>query len=368
MGALHKVENMPPYQIPSKCSHPDILKNIMINCEGLSFKREFSHMAAHQDDKIDYGELSRESQLNCQMDFYAKHAIFEESSNHNPHPKRYPLEPIYIFLGKNKLTSDNGDRLRFWAQKQVAKESFHDSKIMFEEFELVDWEMIYFTLHKVPRMFQIWAMNQVMNIAPANGNRPWERSLCPLCPSCMQEKETCEHILFCNNTGRVEVFRHSIQLLDEWMQEAGTDPTLRDCITDYTSGRGGQLMSSITWGLPSRYQLMAQSVDKIGWRRFMEGMIPKEIREIQEAFTSVEGALISSKTWSTGIIVKLLEAVHGQWLYCCIQIHDRNRGTLVTAKKEALQQEIEEQMERGWSDLLEEDQYLAEVNLEGLEQ
>ena len=108
------------------------------------------------------------------MDFYAKHAILEESCNHNTHPKRFPLEPICIFLGKNKPTSDNGDRLRFCAHKQVAKESFHDSKIMFEEFELVDWEMIYIALHKVPRMFQIWAMKQVMNIAPANGNRPWE--------------------------------------------------------------------------------------------------------------------------------------------------------------------------------------------------
>ena len=127
-------------------------------------------------------------------------------------------------------------------------------------------------------------------------------------------------------------------------------------------------MTSITWGLPARYQLMAQSVDKIGWRRIMEGMIPKEIREIQETFTSVEGSLISSKTWSTGIIIKLLEVVHGQWLYRCVQIHDKNQGTLVTAEKEALQQEIEEQMEKGWSDLLDEDQYLAEVNLEDLEQ
>ncbi len=100
----------------------------------------------------------------------------------------------------------------------------------------------------------------------------------------------------------------------------------------------------------------------------MEGMIPKEIREIQETFTSVEGALISTKTWSTGIIIKLLETVHGQWLYRCVQIHDKNQGTLVTAEKEALQQEIEEQMEKGWSDLLDEDQYLAEVNLEDLEQ
>ena len=146
-GALHKVENMPPYQIPTKCSHPDILKNIMINCEGLSFDRIFSHVAAHQDDSIDYGELSREAQLNCQMDFYAKHALLEESNNHNSHSKRLPLEPICIFLGKNKLTSDNGDRLRFWAHKQVAKDSFYDSKIMFEEFDLVDWEMVYIALH-----------------------------------------------------------------------------------------------------------------------------------------------------------------------------------------------------------------------------
>jgi hypothetical protein len=40
----------------------------MINCEGegLSFKQEFTHVAAHQDKGKDYGELSRESQLNCQ--------------------------------------------------------------------------------------------------------------------------------------------------------------------------------------------------------------------------------------------------------------------------------------------------------------
>jgi hypothetical protein len=82
-----------------------------------------------------------------------------------------------VFLGRNKLTSDKGDCLRFWAHKQVAKESFFESKIMFEEFELVDWEMVYLALHKVPRMFQTWVMKQVMNIAPANGNRPWETNL-----------------------------------------------------------------------------------------------------------------------------------------------------------------------------------------------
>ncbi len=99
----------------------------------------------------------------------------------------------------------------------------------------------------------------------------------------------------------------------------------------------------------------------------MEGMIPKEIRNIQETYMSVAGETTSLTNWSTGLIVKLLEVVHGQWLYRCVQIHDKTRGTLATTKKEELQSEIEAQMEQGWSDLLEEDQYLAEVNLEDLE-
>ncbi len=70
MGSLNWVENLPPYQVPTNCSHSDILKNIMINCEGISFKRVLSHIAAYQDDGKDYGDLSRDSQLNCQMDFY----------------------------------------------------------------------------------------------------------------------------------------------------------------------------------------------------------------------------------------------------------------------------------------------------------
>ena len=99
----------------------------------------------------------------------------------------------------------------------------------------------------------------------------------------------------------------------------------------------------------------------------MEGMIPKEIREIQGTFGTVRGSTMPATGWTTRLIIKLLEVVHGQWLYRCVQIHDKIRGTLATASKEELQREIEEQMEKGWSDLLEEDQYLADVNLEDLE-
>ena len=99
----------------------------------------------------------------------------------------------------------------------------------------------------------------------------------------------------------------------------------------------------------------------------MEGMVCKGIREIQTAYTVVEGSSVTPEQWTTGVVTKLLEATHGQWLYRSIQIHDRNKGTQATLWKEELQKEIEDQQELGYEGLLEEDQFLAEVNLEDLE-
>ncbi len=49
LGALGGMAKLPPYPIPSRCWHSDILKTIMVNCASLSFQREYRHVAAHQD-------------------------------------------------------------------------------------------------------------------------------------------------------------------------------------------------------------------------------------------------------------------------------------------------------------------------------
>ena len=58
LGALNKVENLPPYCIPTKYSHSDIIKNIMVNCSDLTFTRIFSHVQAHQDNNIGHESLT----------------------------------------------------------------------------------------------------------------------------------------------------------------------------------------------------------------------------------------------------------------------------------------------------------------------
>jgi hypothetical protein len=98
LGALDKVENLPPYHIPTQCSHSNILKNIMVNCSNLSFARIFSHVKTHQDDHTGYESLTRSAQLNCQMDYYSKKAIWDTEHNPEAPTRRFPLEPLCVFL------------------------------------------------------------------------------------------------------------------------------------------------------------------------------------------------------------------------------------------------------------------------------
>ncbi len=114
LGALDKVENLPPYPIPTQCSHS------MVICSDLSFARIFSHVRAHQDDHTGYESLTRSAQLNCQMDYCAKKAIWDTEHNPEAPTRCFPLEPLCVLLGRNKLTSDKGEKLRFWVQMQIA--------------------------------------------------------------------------------------------------------------------------------------------------------------------------------------------------------------------------------------------------------
>ncbi len=76
-GAPEKVKNLPPSRIPSSLAHLDVLKNIQVNCNNLSFDQFYLHVLAHQDDKEDYQDLSRPSQLNVNINFNAKQALLD---------------------------------------------------------------------------------------------------------------------------------------------------------------------------------------------------------------------------------------------------------------------------------------------------
>jgi hypothetical protein len=125
LGAISRIEDLPPGKIPSACKHADILKNILIACKRLTFDIVLEHVEAHQDDGMEFYMLTRAAQLNCAVDAGAKRALlsaieknvtsdqalsFPIGTNHlffrraQTHPR---YESVYAFLGP-KATGEEG--------------------------------------------------------------------------------------------------------------------------------------------------------------------------------------------------------------------------------------------------------------------
>jgi hypothetical protein len=204
-----------------------------------------------------------------------------------------------------------------------------------------------------------------MNIVATNKNlsRRHRDGRCDKCPCCMIHVETAAHVLLCPEVGWVEASQLGTTALEWWLDKADTDPDLTDSIVEYVRQRGTITMEEAINDASPRFRHMALSQDKIGWRRFLEGMISTEITSIQQQYIAVNGLHMSLDKWCTGLITWLLEITHGQWLYRNYIVHDPVSGTIATAKKEELLLEIECQRELDNTGLLEEDKYLAEMNL-----
>ena len=58
----------------------------------------------------------------------------------------------------------------------------------------------------------------------------------------------------------------------------------------------------------------------------MEGMISSEALAIQVECVDLEGCSLLLDNWAKGLVIKLLEATHVQWLYRNILVHDTVSG------------------------------------------
>jgi hypothetical protein len=94
----------------------------------MSFDRLFSHVPAHQDDREDFESLSQEAQLNCACIFGAKWVLLNHNPDDLPRQQQFPLEPISVWAGREKMTSYTGSSVRFHTHKNQ-----HGKNLMWPE-------------------------------------------------------------------------------------------------------------------------------------------------------------------------------------------------------------------------------------------
>ena len=85
------------------------------------------------------------------MDDHTKKFIWGLEGLHFPSQEIFPLEPVAIFVGNEKMTSNAGDTLRFWVRLQLEKKLLFKFGILTPlGFKEVVWRLVYDTLHEDP--------------------------------------------------------------------------------------------------------------------------------------------------------------------------------------------------------------------------
>ena len=97
----------------------------------------------------------------------------------------FQLEPIGLFVGGQKMMSETGNHIQFWAHCCLAREYYQDHKILSpDQFDQVEWRSVHSTLHGLPHLFQLWASKHVLGIAGTMTFLSHQDNRSPICPSC----------------------------------------------------------------------------------------------------------------------------------------------------------------------------------------
>jgi hypothetical protein len=153
----------------------------------------------------------------------------------------FPLEPIGLFVGGQKMMSETGDHIRFWAHCWLAWEYYRGHKILSpDQFDQVDWRSVHSTLHGLPRLFQLWASKHVLGIADTMQFLSYQDDRSPICPSCQicNKNCKCKHVARCPEEGRTSAFVQSTQEVERWMMAQHTHSDLSHLLLRYLWGRG----------------------------------------------------------------------------------------------------------------------------------
>ncbi len=340
-----------------------------MHCHGLSFTTYYSHIKAHQDDRELFSKLSRKAQLNCICDHAAKQRIAADGMEAATPCRMSPLEPIGLFVRGQKMTSETGDHISFWAHHQLAWQYYRNYKLLsFKQFNLVDWKSIHQTLHNLSRLFQLWAEKHILGIAGMMKFLAYQDNRSPLCPSCLVCNKTCKHVAWCPEAGHAAAFAQSTQDVKRWLADHHTQPNLKLLLLHYLRGRGTTtcLKCSDYLNLPHIFRDFAVSQDVIGWDGFTTGMVSTKLLPIQNAFSHSSRSSSNATWWISGLITQLLQVMHTQWIYWCVLVHDCMTGTSISVHKEELLKEVEHQLNIGADGLNEQDWFLLECNFDEL--
>ena len=358
--------NRPRASLPEKQAQADVLRCLKQYVTENLFDVQFEWVKSHQDDHTPFEQLCIEAQLNVRVDRLAKRALKMAIADGDFISNHFPFEQIRITVGGKKLTAlPKATVYKRWAYI-TAKELYHDRRIIHsKDFDSVWWTGVETVNKRFPKMFGVWWTKHVSHFSGTNQQLARiDSTVENKCPSCGAPDESTSHITRCRDEGRVRMLRASVKDIVNYLGKMQTDQDLIDMIQRYLLGHGQVKMRDIC--AEEKYRELARIHDTLGWDNFVGGRIPHWYLQCHRLHRAEEGKFYAVEKWGRGLIERLVQLTHKQWLFRNSHIHYKKLEGLSRAQHEEIFVKVQNMMHTDPDELLPKHQLLLEVDFSQL--
>jgi len=130
-------------------------------------------------------------------------------------------------------------------------------------------------------------------------------------------------------------------------------------IESYLRARNTSTMvESCPWPTHSKYGVLAEYHDKLGWQNFVEGRLLSYYIDIQRSYLATQKTYLTAEGWGKGIIEQLLRITHKQWLLRNSLLHYKCADGRTMAEKRSIARRVKDLLWIDPEDLHEDDRPL----------
>jgi hypothetical protein len=220
--------------------HFDLISSIQSSIAHSKIKWNFQHIKGHQDDILQYEELTRMEQFNVATDHMAKTELTNMLSNPNwerRRPQNLPYEHVEVFW-KNQsnssikisscLTKTLTTKIQTQAIRQYWKKK---SKFSDHNESQIDWITSQKSRKGLPTYRQRWLSKWMTGFCGTGKMlKIYRFQKHSKCPRCQTDNENTNHVLQCNHSEALTLWNTSLTSLEEWMLSNNGHPELVELI------------------------------------------------------------------------------------------------------------------------------------------
>ena len=223
----------------------------------------------------------------------------EEIINLEPHPSSFPTVRYKSTIVRENLSNSLYTKIA----DDLLEESWIDKeRYNREDKDTIDWATQSKALKASPlktrRFICKWASN---TISTGRNMVKWKLRYKGSCPFCNTDNEDKNHILRCENSEAQKIWKEGLADLVSSMKKWKTDPTLAKTI-EQELHQWHQYNSNHIDLYPARLKKAILSQRNLGWKNFLEGLISKEIIEIQSKYYTNRGLKYTGTGWAKKLI------------------------------------------------------------------